>query len=92
MHPLLTAQQLAGRIPDSDWLRFGILLLALLSLLQVIRLVSHVNRTVLCVVFLVGGLGLFFSWVHNRNEPSFLTPVVNVVEPWFPKRLRSFDT
>lgn len=91
MNPFTHIQQFAGQIPDSDWLRFGIILLILLALLQTVRLISRVNRYVLLVVLFVGATGLFGSWVHHRNEPSFLTPVVDAVAPWFPKKLRSFD-
>jgi hypothetical protein len=27
---------------------------------------------------------LFFSWVYNRNEPKWLTPVVEKIAPFFP--------
>lgn len=91
MNLLLTMNEVAGKLPDSDWLRFAILLLALLAALQVVRLMSRVNRYVLLVVFVVGTASLLTSWVHNRNEPTFLKPVVDVVEPWFPKRLRPLD-
>jgi hypothetical protein len=89
---MLTVNQFAGKIPESDWLRFAILLLALLAVLQVVRLVSRVNRYVLFTIFFIGSITLISSWVHNRNEPAFLTPMVEIVQPWFPKRLRSsFD-
>ena len=88
MNVLFQTNEIVGNIPDSDWLRFGILLLILLTALQTVRLVTRVNRALLLVLFVVGGAGLFSSWVHNRNEPSFLTPVVDVVAPWFPAQLR----
>lgn len=84
-------KQVFQQLPEGDWLRFGILLLVLLSVLWLVRLVSHVNRYVLMIAFMFGALFLMGTWVHNRNEPSFLTPVVDVVAPWFPKKLRSFD-
>jgi hypothetical protein len=70
-------------------LRFAILLLVLLSVLQAVRLVSRVNRSVLVFVFTIGSIGLMTGWVRNRNEPTFLTPVVEVVAPWFPSKLQS---
>jgi hypothetical protein len=79
------------QLPESDWLRFGVLLLVLLTLLWVTRLVSRVNRYVLFVAFVFGTLGLMATWVHNRNEPSFLTPVVDIVAPWFPTKVRTFE-
>ncbi|HEX9785240.1 MAG TPA: hypothetical protein VGA56_21230 [Opitutaceae bacterium] len=91
MELLLTIDPMSLKIPDSDWLRFGILLLVLLAVLQTIRLLSHVNRFVLLFVLIVGGTGLMATWVQNRNEPIFLKPVVDIVEPWFPKRIRTIS-
>lgn len=86
-----TIQEACRQLPDGDWLRFGILLLVLLSVLWLVRMVSQVNRYVLLVALAFGGTFLVANWVHNRTEPSFLTPVVDVVAPWFPKKLRSLD-
>ncbi len=91
MNTLLTVNQYAAKLPESDWLRFGIMLLALLALLQIMRLVSRVNRTFLVVVFGMGTFLLFASWVRHRNEPTFLTPVVDVVAPYFPTKMRTIE-
>ena len=91
MNLVLSINQVTAKLPDSDWLRFGIILLCLLAILQTVRMVSRLNRYLLLFIFIVGGAWLMTSWVHNRNEPSFLTPVVDIVQPWFPKRVRSFD-
>lgn len=88
MNAFFKTNDLVANIPESDWLRFGILLLLLLAILQTVRLVSRVNRALLLFVFVVGTAGLMMSWVHNRNEPAFLTPVVETVAPWFPSKVR----
>jgi apolipoprotein N-acyltransferase len=89
MDPLLTITKMAGSLPDSDWVRFGTLLLVLLAALQTVRLVSRVNRSLLLFLFVIGTIGLLSSWVRHRNEPIFLTPVVEAVAPYFPAQLRS---
>jgi hypothetical protein len=90
MNGLFTAfKEVYGHLPEGDWLRFGILLLVLLSVLWLVRMVSQVNRYVLLVAVFFGGTFLVSSWVHNRNEPSFLTPAVDIVAPWFPKKLQA---
>lgn len=89
MNALINANNATSSLPQSDWLRFAILLLVLLAVLQAVRVVSRVNRSVLVFVFVIGTVGLMSSWVRNRNEPTFLTPVVEVVAPWFPSKLRS---
>ena len=91
MNTLLSVNELTTRLPESDWLRFGVLLLALLAVLQLMRLVSRANRTFLFVVVGMGMFMLFANWVRHRNEPTFLTPVVDIVAPYFPSKLRTVD-
>ena len=47
------------------------------------------------VLFVIGlmGVGLFLYWVHNRNEPEFMTPAVEAVAGFLPKKgeLRELD-
>ncbi len=35
------------------------------------------------IVFVVCTV-VFFSWVYNRNEPPFMTPLVQRIAPFFP--------
>ena len=42
------------------------------------------NKVIAGVLILVVGAVVFFSWVYNRNEPKFLTPIVRSVAPFFP--------
>ena len=43
-----------------------------------------VNKVVAGVVIFVVFTVVFFSWVYNRNEPKFLTPIVEKIAPFFP--------
>ncbi len=91
MNSLLSVNELVTKLPESDWLRFGILLLALLAVLQLMRLVGRTNRTFLLVVVGMGMFMLFANWVRHRSEPTFLTPVVDVIAPYFPNTLRAVE-
>ena len=88
MNTLVSVNQLATKLPESDWLRFGVLLLALLAILQLMRLVGRANRSFLLVVVGMGMFMLFANWVRHRSEPTFLTPVVDAIAPYFPTKLR----
>jgi hypothetical protein len=88
MNTTLAATKLTEMMPQSDWLRFGVLLLALLAVLQITRLVGRANRTFLLVVVGMGTFMLFANWVRYRNEPTFLSPVVEAVAPYFPTKMR----
>ena len=51
---------------------------------------EKVARLGFLVVFVVG-VGVFvvvsivfFSWIYNRNEPKWMTPVIEKIAPFFP--------
>lgn len=72
------------KLPPSTWMKIGIGLVALIVAIFVVRKVAKVNKIVLGVIVLVVCSVVFFSWVYNRNEPAFLTPIVNRIAPFFP--------
>jgi hypothetical protein len=50
----------------------------------VLRMVLKVNKFVLGgVAFIASGL-IWFNWIYHRNEPKFLTPLMNKIAPFFP--------
>lgn len=71
-------------IPPATWLKLGIGIAAFVAVVIVLRVVAKMNKVVLGVVVFVVGATLFFSWVYNRNEPKWLTPVVDVIAPLLP--------
>jgi len=48
------------------------------------RRVMKMNKIIAAVIVFVVGTVVFFSWVYNRNEPAFLTPLVSRIAPFFP--------
>jgi hypothetical protein len=81
-----TALDKASKIPASFWLKFAAVIVALIILVLLLRKLAEVNKVVLAVVgiVIVGVLG--FSWIYERNEPAFLTPVVDAIAPFFPSK------
>jgi hypothetical protein len=41
------------------------------------KIIAGIALFVVCSV-------VFFSWVYNRNEPKFMTPIVERIAPFFP--------
>jgi drug/metabolite transporter (DMT)-like permease len=70
--------------PPEIWLKVGIAVLAVLVVVFVVRRILQMNKVIAGVLILVVGAVVFFSWVYNRNEPKFLTPIVRSVAPFFP--------
>ena len=72
------------KIPPAFWLKLGIAVLAVIAAVIVIRNVLKVNKFVIDgVVFVTAGL-IWFNWIYHRNEPRFLTPLMNRIAPFFP--------
>lgn len=79
-----SALEKAQAIPAATWLKLGIGIAVFVAIVLVLRMVAKMNKIVLGVAVLVVTSVLFFSWVYKRNEPKWLTPVVEKIAPFFP--------
>jgi len=66
------------------WMKVGIAVLIFVVAVLVFRRVMKMNKIIAGVVVFVVFTVIFFSWVYNRNEPAFLTPIIDKVAPFFP--------
>jgi MFS superfamily sulfate permease-like transporter len=71
-------------IPPATWMKLGIGIVALIVAVIVLRTVAKMNKIVLGVLVVVVVSVFFFSWVYNRNEPKWMTPIVEKIAPFFP--------
>lgn len=89
MHFLaVTAVEKLQTLKPEAWLKIGIAVLAFIALILLWRRVMKMNKLVLALILFVAFTVLFFSWVYNRNEPAFLTPLVNLIAPFFPSGVK----
>ncbi len=85
--PLLLAQSALDKVktlPPGVWLKIGGVILAFVLVVWLFRRVVKMNKIIASIIVLVTTSILFFSWVYNRNEPKFLTPLVDHIAPFFP--------
>jgi glucan phosphoethanolaminetransferase (alkaline phosphatase superfamily) len=84
--PLLavTAVEQLKTLPRDVWLKLGIAIAAFIIAILVFRRVMKMNKIIASIIVFVVGTVVFFSWVYNRNEPKFLTPLVDRIAPFFP--------
>ncbi len=80
----VTALEKLKNQPLEIWLKVGIAVLAVLVVVFVVPRILQMNKVIAGVLIFVVGAVVFFSWVYNRNEPKFLTPIVRLVAPFFP--------
>jgi uncharacterized membrane protein YqjE len=71
-------------LPRKSLVNLGLAMLALLVIFLIIKQARRMNKFVLLAVVLVTGVIFCFNWVYQRNEPKFLTPLVDYVAPFFP--------
>ena len=71
-------------LPPDTWMKIGIAVAALIIAVVVLRKVAGMNKVIMGVVVFVVVTVVFFSWVYNRNEPKFMTPLVEKLAPFFP--------
>lgn len=85
MLPLaVTALEKAQSLPPMFWAKVGIAIAAFILVVFLFRRIMQVNKIVAGVIIFVVFTVVFFSWVYNRNEPKFLTPIVEKIAPFFP--------
>lgn len=76
-------------IPRKSLLNLGLAILVVIVGVFVLKQAAKMNRVVLCAVVVATVVVVCSTWVYDRNEPKFLTPIVNKVAPFFPHRPRT---
>ncbi len=84
--PLLavTALEKLKTLPPEIWLKIGIAVVVFIVAIFAFRKIMKMNKVIAGVIVFVTCSVLFFSWVYNRNEPAFLTPLMDRIAPFFP--------
>lgn len=80
----VTAVEKAKSLKPEVWLKIGIAIAAFVLVIFLFRRIMRVNKIIAGVIVFVVFTVVFFSWVYNRNEPKFLTPIVEKIAPFFP--------
>ena len=71
-------------LPPMVWLKIAAVMVGIILVVFIFRRVMKVNKIIGSIIIFVVGTIVFFSWVYNRNEPKFLTPIVEKIAPFFP--------
>src|SRR5450432_1471441 len=79
-----TALDKLKTLPPDVWLKIGIAVASFIIAIFVLRRLLKMNKIIAGVIIFVVCSVVFFSWVYNRNEPAFLTPLISRIAPFFP--------
>lgn len=80
----VSALEKLQNVPPTTWMKVGIGLAAVVLVVLVFQHVLKMNKIIMGVIVFVVCTIVFFSWVYNRNEPKWATPVVEKIAPFFP--------
>ncbi len=80
----VTALEKVKTLPPAIWLKIAIAISAFILTIFLFRRVMKMNKIIAAVIVFVVFTVVFFSWVYNRNEPKFMTPIVEKIAPFFP--------
>ncbi|HEU5081471.1 MAG TPA: hypothetical protein VFT72_19820 [Opitutaceae bacterium] len=81
-----SALEKAASLPGSFWLKVGLGVAAFLLAVVLLRKLMETNKVILIAVGFVLCSLVFINWVYERNEPAFLTPIVNVLAEFLPTK------
>ena len=82
----VTALERLQQVPPRFWWQAALAVVGVIVAVALLRKLARANKLVLAVIVFVVLVILFFSWIYNRNEPRFLTPVIDKIAPFFPSK------
>ncbi len=82
----LEMSKVTEKLPPDFWMKTGMFLLIVVAIVLAIRFYQNSNKIFLSLgIAVVMGI-VFFSWIYNRNEPAFLTPMIEPLANFFPSK------
>ena len=82
----LQMSKVTEKLPPDFLMKTGIFLLIVLVIVIAVKIYQGSNKIFLSIL-LCAVIGIvFFNWIYNRNEPAFLTPIVEPLSQFFPTK------
>lgn len=82
----LDMSKVTEKLPEDFWMKTGIFLGIVAAIVLAVRFYQNSNKIFLSLgIAVVMGI-VFFSWIYNRNEPAFMTPVIEPLSQFFPSK------
>ena len=81
----LTTIEKIQQIPAKTWWMIGIGLVGIVASVVILRaIMAGANKIFLGIILLLVLFLCSIQWIYDRNEPAFLTPVIDRIAPFFP--------
>ena len=64
----------------------GMAIIVVLLVIGIYKMLTSLHSAMVVYVLAIMAFGTFVYWVHNRNEPEFMTPIVETVAQFLPQK------
>jgi hypothetical protein len=81
-----TALARLAEVPIKFWVVLGLGVIAIVTVVVMLRSLAGANKVVLSVVTGLCLSIIGFSWIYERNEPTWATPAVSFLADFFPSK------
>lgn len=78
--------KVTSKLPPDFLMKTGVFLGLVLIVVLVIKIFRSSNKIFLSIILACAVGIIFFNWIYNRNEPAFMTPVIEPLSQFFPSK------
>ena len=82
----VTTMDKLKQVPPEFWWKIGLAVLAIIVVVVVLQKVAQMNKVVLAVIAFVVVMIVGVNWIYERNEPAFMTPIIDKIAPFLPSK------
>ncbi|RFC45585.1 MAG: hypothetical protein DUW69_001811 [Verrucomicrobia bacterium] len=73
-------------VPPAFWWKLGAAVLCIVVIAIILQKVAAMNKVVLAIICLIIFSVVGVNWIYERNEPAFMTPIVEKLAPFLPSK------
>ncbi|OIR06441.1 hypothetical protein GALL_113560 [mine drainage metagenome] len=74
------------QVPMSFWFNVAIVIVGFVGGIWILRRIREMNKIILMILICLFLSMVGFNWIYQRNEPHFLTPLIDRIAPFFPSK------
>jgi glucan phosphoethanolaminetransferase (alkaline phosphatase superfamily) len=78
--------KVTSKLPPDYLLKTGYFLLFVLVIVLIVRIFQSSNKIFLSISLISIVAIVFAYWIYNRNEPAFMTPIIEPISAFFPTK------
>ena len=82
----LQMSKVTEKLPPDFLMKTGLFLLVVLVIVIAVKIYQGSNKIFLSILLCAVIGVVFFNWIYNRNEPAFLTPIIEPLSQFFPTK------